>query len=493
MWAGEVTSTVPPTNSTTAQPGQLSQTDGMTLRRSSRAALAVAWSREEPHRVGQVILLPGGPNPRTVVLGRGPASAPGQLRAELLRQRPGGNTETVPLGGSAISREQLEVVAVKGGVFVRSVGRCPMVVGGLQVSEATLLPGETLSLQGQLHLVVVRRPGRIPALRAWPRSLEHPFGEADAFGFVGESAAMWEMRDQLAFIAGRQPHVLVLGASGTGKELAANAIHGLSDRGRRTLVARNAATLPEALVDAELFGNVKDYPNPGMPERAGLVGMADQSTLFLDEIAELPEALQSHLLRVLDSGGDYQRLGEARNRRADLRLVAATNRSVGEIKHDLLARLKMRIELPGLSDRREDIPLIARHLVRRIAEEDPEVALRFTEPSPHGDGLEPRFTQRFIERLLIHRWTHHVRELDSVIWASMGSSTSTRLDLTPAANAELNRQASTAPVHQSGELSIEEVRVALERAGGIKEKAWKQLGLKNRWVLNRLMKKYELD
>src|SRR5207244_827185 len=81
------------------------------------------------------------------------------------------------------------------------------------------------------------------------------------------------------------------------------------------LLARNAATFPEALVDAELFGNVRDYPNPGMPERPGLIGASDGGILFLDEIGELPHALQAHLLRVLD-GGEYQRLGESRSRRA---------------------------------------------------------------------------------------------------------------------------------------------------------------------------------
>jgi transcriptional regulator with GAF, ATPase, and Fis domain len=98
--------------------------------------------------------------------------------------------------------------------------------------------------------------------------------------------------------------VLLLGESGAGKELAARAIHGLGDRRARPLVARNAATMPETLIGAELFGNVKNFPNPGMPERPGLIGEADRSTLFLDEIGDLPEACQVHLLRVLDDGGE---------------------------------------------------------------------------------------------------------------------------------------------------------------------------------------------
>ena len=117
---------------------------------------------------------------------------------------------------------------------------------------------------------------------------------------------------------------MLLGETGTGKELAARAVHRFSTRADRPLVARNAATMPAGLIDAELFGNARNYPNPGMAERPGLVGQADGGFLFLDEIGELPSELQAHLLRVLDAGGEYQRLGESRVRRSDFRLLAAT-------------------------------------------------------------------------------------------------------------------------------------------------------------------------
>src|SRR6185503_16398678 len=117
---------------------------------------------------------------------------------------------------------------------------------------------------------------------------------------------------------------------------AARALHELSPRAERRLVSRNAATLPSGLMDAELFGNAKNYPNPGMAERAGLIGEANGGTLFLDEIGELPAELQAHLLRVLDGDGEYQRLGDAQQRRSDFRLVAATNRDPSSLKHDFL-------------------------------------------------------------------------------------------------------------------------------------------------------------
>src|SRR5262249_46773968 len=148
---------------------------------------------------------------------------------------------------------------------------------------------------------------------------------------------------ELGMIAPRSGHVIVFGTSGTGKELVAAALHGLSGRSG-AFVARNSVTLPEALVDAELFGNLKGYPNPGMPDRAGLVGAAHGGSLFLDEFGELPLSAQAHLLRVLDAG-EYQRLGETGVRRADFRLLAATNRAESAFRQDVLARFDFRLKL----------------------------------------------------------------------------------------------------------------------------------------------------
>src|SRR5690606_25111169 len=141
--------------------------------------------------------------------------------------------------------------------------------------------------------------------------------------------------------------------------------------------------------DAELFGNVKNYPNPGMPERAGLIGEADGSTLFLDEIGDLPNAHQVHLLRVLDDDGEYQRLGESKVRRSSFRLVAATNRPFESLKHDFLARFTHRVTVPGLPERRDDIPLILDSILRRIAKRNATIAARFFERRV-GEYAEPR-------------------------------------------------------------------------------------------------------
>jgi transcriptional regulator with GAF, ATPase, and Fis domain len=253
----------------------------------------------------------------------------------------------------------------------------------------------------------------MPALR-----VEVPpfaFGEPDAWGLVGESMAMWSLRERIATVGPLAMHVLLSGPSGAGKELVARALHAASPRQKRPLVSRNAATLPPGLVDAELFGNVRGYPNPTMAERPGLIGAADGGTLFLDELGELSHEVQAHLLRVLDEGGEYQRLGESHTRHSDLRLVGATNRSTSALKHDLLQRFRLRIEVVGLDERRSDIPLLLVHLIG---------VLRQRSATLHERGLVRRGGRTvldldlgFLSRLISRpTWVGHVRELDAEVW-----------------------------------------------------------------------------
>jgi hypothetical protein len=253
--------------------------------------VVLAWSAEQPELAGAVAPLVG---PR--LLGRGP-SAPDDPapRLELARLRPSGPAWVPPLAGATLSRRQVLLVPSSGGtVTASSLGRCPMLLHGKAVESGVLSPGDTLVLQEVLVLLVVARP------RYWLPAPAHavhdfPFGAADASGLVGESPVLWELRDAIAFAAQSGQHVLVHGESGTGKELAARAVHMLSPRHRGPFVARNAATLPEGLVDAELFGNARGYPHANSPERPGLIGEAGGGTLFLDEIGELRHDLQAHL------------------------------------------------------------------------------------------------------------------------------------------------------------------------------------------------------
>jgi transcriptional regulator with GAF, ATPase, and Fis domain len=317
-----------------------------------------------------------------------------------------------------------------------------------------------------------------------------PWGGPDADGWVGESPAAWRVRQLVAFVAERPAHVLVLGESGTGKELVGLALHRRSPRARGPFVARSAATIPASLADAELFGNLKGYPNPGMPGRPGLIGEADRGTLFLDEFGELPHDVQARMLRVLDAG-EYSPLGEARARRADLRLVAATNREPDELKHDVLARFAIRIRLPGLDERPEDLPLLALHLLRRIARKDPGIATRLF-PDGDPDGV-PSIRLRLIERWIAIRYRTHLRELEADLWERILASEDGALDVTP----EPPRPPPVAPMPPEGPLdpaalTPEVIQAALDRNGGRQEATWRELGLANRHVLKRLVAKYGL-
>jgi transcriptional regulator with GAF, ATPase, and Fis domain len=284
--------------------------------------------------------------------------------------------------------------------------------------------------------------------------------------------------------------VLVWGPSGTGKELVARAIHGLSDRKSRRLVARNAATLPETLIAAELFGNAKNYPNPGMAERPGLIGQADGSTLFLDEIGELPVASQAQLLRVLDEG-EYHRLGESAARRADLRLVAATNRDLAVLKHDLLARLNFRLEVPPLDARRDDVPLIVRHIVRRSARAGDPIARQWL---ADGDPMgQPRLPIDAMRALIETQYELNVRELESTLWKLLASpELMTRPAERGADRLQQPPQSAETPDPEVGELTAERIQRCLDENNGVLELTWRALGMKNRFVLVRAIKKYGL-
>jgi two-component system nitrogen regulation response regulator GlnG/two-component system response regulator HydG len=458
-------------------------------------ALVVIWCRDEPWRIGQSLTIPSGGRGSAVVFGRGKTDAnatPPKLALE--EWRPGHRRATQALSNRSISREQLAIRAIgPDRLHVRNVGRCPLLRNEVAISEGELAAGDVVQLGRQLMFVVVARPPlKLEAsAAAYP---EFPFGEADPFGIVGESAAAWRLRHDIAAIARRRGHVLVLGETGTGKELVARAIHGLSGRGPRPLVTRNAATLPESLIDAELFGNQKNYPNAGMPERPGLVGEADGSSLFLDEIAELPRAAQSHLLRLLD-GGEYTRLGEARPRRSDVRLIAATNRDVtAALKHDLLARFTFRITVCPLDARAEDVPLLVRHIVRRSAG-DGDAAARVLLGGVTGDGAEPAMPPEAARDLARHRYPGNVRELEAFLWQRLAAGPDGMGSAPAARSAAETPRRSAAPQagRRNDALTPELIQRCLNEHNGSVQATSKALGLGSRFALLRLIKRHNLE
>ncbi|MBM4363118.1 MAG: sigma-54-dependent Fis family transcriptional regulator, partial [Deltaproteobacteria bacterium] len=401
----------------------------------------VAACPDEPDRIGEVLLVPCGQSRPPRVFGRGAAQPDDpHPRVLLVRQRPEGNRATPALALARVSRVQLELRGRPDGraVDVTNVGRCALLVNGAPTTAASVQPGDVVELGRQIAFLCVRRPEWLDDVESG--FADAPFGVADAFGMVGESAAIWRVRRTVAFAAAQPGHVLVTGPSGAGKELVARAVHSLSRRARGPFVARSAATLPAGLIDAELFGNARNYPNPGMPERAGLVGQAAGGTLFLDEIGELSEELQAHLLRVLDAG-EYQRLGDGTTRVADFRLVGATNRPLERLKHDLLARFTLRAELPGLEDRREDIPLLARHLLRRLAAGNPTLATRFfAGGTPRG---EPRLSLPLVRHLLQIPYPTNTRDLERQLLMAIERSRAESLEGPPSPGDALLAEAPT--------------------------------------------------
>lgn len=449
-------------------------------------ALTVVWSANESHRLGETLLVDG---PGPLVFGRGaPSSDDPAPRILLLRQRPGRNEPGGGIENPFLSRVHLRIERRAEGLRVESLGRRPLRVGVEETGAATFHPGDLFEIKGLYSFLCVRRPVTIPAADV---DTVHAFGAADAHGLVGEGTAAWKLRAEIAFCGRRAAHVLITGASGTGKELVAHAIHESSPRSRNQIVARNAATFPSGLIDAELFGNVAQYPNPGMPERPGLIGQAHGSTLFLDEIGELPAELQAHLLRVMDEG-DYQRLGEARRRTADIRFIGATNRSVDQLKHDLLARFVLRVAVPGFGDRREDIPLLIRHLLGRIAADDPQLGQRFFSQW-NGRRGEPRLSPDLARALVLHDYQTHARELETALWRSLSSSRGAFLELTDDVRELLRSDAPRRSPRDPKTVTVEEIRAALMKHGGAKDRVWRDLGLQSRHVLRRLIDRYALE
>jgi two-component system nitrogen regulation response regulator GlnG/two-component system response regulator HydG len=449
-------------------------------------ALVIAFSADERARVGELAFTPASAPGPHFVLGRGPAVAADRYpRLVFGQQRPEGMESLAALSSPTLSRLQLAIHAHDDWLEVENVGRCPLLHNGAPVRTARVAAGDTLQLGRTLLLLCASRPSRLP--RPAREYGTHAFGHPDAFGLVGESPALWKLRQQLAYVAARPGHVLLLGASGSGKELAARAIHGLSKPAGRALIARNAATIPESLADAELFGNAKNYPNPGMAARAGLIGEAHGGTLFLDEFAELSHAVQARLLRVLDAG-EYQVLGESHARRSEFRLVAATNRPESAIKHDLQARFRFKIELPGLGARREDIPLLVGHLLARSA------------AHAHAEGDQAgRIGSEWIAARLAHDYAAHVRELDEQLTEALadaghgGLLQRSQASAPPAAPQPQQSQQHSEPQPQHGALDPSAIQAMLDRHNGMIEATWRALGLKNRHALMRLVSKHGLE
>jgi formate hydrogenlyase transcriptional activator len=245
--------------------------------------------------------------------------------------------------------------------------------------------------------------------------------EANFEGIVGQSAALRRVLQQVETVASSDSTVLLLGETGTGKELVARAIHNRSRRCRRALVKVNCAAIPSGLLESEIFGHERGAFTGAITQQTGRLELADQGTLFLDEVGDIPLELQPKLLRVLQER-EFERLGSTRTRRVEVRVVAATHRDLermmaeSQFRSDLYYRLNVfPIEIPPLRARSEDIPLLVRHFVQQFA-------------ARMGKTIET-IPADAMDALTGYAWPGNIRELQNLIERAVLLSTGSVLQV----------------------------------------------------------------
>jgi len=308
---------------------------------------------------------------------------------------------------------------------------------------------------------------------------------ADFEGIIGQSAALGKVLQLVETVATSDSTVLLLGETGTGKELVARAVHDRSRRRDRTLVKLNCAAIPTGLLESELFGHERGAFTGAVTQKIGRLELADQGTLFLDEVGDIPLELQPKLLRVLQDG-EFERLGSTRTKRVDVRLVAATNRDLSlmieerQFRSDLYYRLNVfPIRVPPLRERPEDIPLLVRYFSQKYArqmqkqiENIPAAAMR---------------------KLTRWHWPGNVRELQNLVERAVILTRSSTLAISVPELANANAKFAPARAGNSDEQD-RIVRVLKEvkgRVGGPNGAA-ARLGLKRTTLITR-MKKMDID
>lgn len=266
-----------------------------------------------------------------------------------------------------------------------------------------------LTLRAALRTSVHHRPGAPPRL-----------GAAEEQGLIGESPAIQTLRQQLLRVAATDSTVLIRGESGTGKEVAARAIHALSPRAGHPFIPVNCASIPEGLVEAELFGHAQGAYTGAVKARTGLIEAAHGGVLFLDEIGELAPAAQARLLRVLQEG-EIRPVGTNQARRVDVRLLAATHRDLeamidaGGFRADLYYRLRvLEIRIPPLRERLRDLDLLVAHFLDGLGQRLGKTGLT----------LDPQ-TQEMMRR---YDWPGNVRELKNALERAAVLSEGNRID-----------------------------------------------------------------
>ena len=304
--------------------------------------------------------------------------------------------------------------------------------------------------------------------------LDHELLDACQFeGIVARSPMMLEVFAKIRRVAPHFRTVLVTGATGTGKELVARALHRVSPTAASPFVVCNCSAIVESLLESELFGYVKGAFTGANQDKLGVFEYANHGTVFLDEIGELPLTAQSKLLRVLQNH-EIQRVGSPVSRTVDVRVIAATNRNLqsmvreGTFRADLYYRLAMvEVKLPGLAERREDLPLLERYFLKKFAAEYNKAV----------KGL----TRRAQTRMANYAWPGNIRELENVIGNACMMVDGSIIDVSDLPD-PIRGQPTEMPVQDDALLSLDELQKrhtmrVLERVGGNKSQAAEILGI----------------
>lgn len=312
-----------------------------------------------------------------------------------------------------------------------------------------------------------------------------PTADAWRQAIVTRSKVMEAVLEQAYRVAQRDVSVLITGASGTGKELLANAIHLASPRARRPFIAINCGALPEHLLESELFGHAKGAFTGAVTEHAGLFREADGGTLFLDEIGDMPLPLQVKLLRALQER-QIRPVGSAKSIPIDVRVISATHRDLKQamqeqsFREDLYYRLNVvNLQLPSLRERAEDIPLLARHVLQQSAER-------------HGVQVN-RFSEDAMQALVTAQWPGNVRQLVNVVEQCVALTNNPVLSLALVSQA-LEQNKSFWPTLSEARDQFERqylVRVLKMAEGNVTRAA--ELAGRNRTDFHKLLKKHELN
>jgi DNA-binding NtrC family response regulator len=338
---------------------------------------------------------------------------------------------------------------------------------------------------GQLEITVARAVERKQLISENQRLHQLVEERLSFSGIITRSESMQKALSIAARAAASRTTVLILGESGTGKELVAKAIHLASPRASRPFVAVNLAALPETLVESELFGHEKGAYTGADRMRPGRFEAANQGTLFIDEVGDMPLSIQAKMLRVLQEQ-EFERLGASQPIKVDVRLIAATNRSLAEMvkeksfREDLYYRLNVvRVELPPLRERKSDIPVLAEHFMRRFAAENGRVI----------QGC----TREAMDSLLKYPFPGNVRELQHLLEQAVVLSRDEWIgedDLGIAGSNATEPDSGLAGNFTEKVEAFEKrmIRQALHEAQGVQSQAARALGLSERHLRYKLIK-----